>query len=593
MQHFIFEENNEGYKVAILIKTESFNKRLITEHYVDPLVKGGIPEKDIIAFDLLYAPNRKIPVNFQKAYLADLLPELKEQGIKLLMVADGAYFKTLTKQRTAEPHHGYVLPCAIKGFEDINVVMIPNHAALFYNPDLQAKINMGITTVTSFMAGKYAVIGTDIIHNATYVTSVDDIKPWIEKLLTYDALTCDTETYSLNFWKTGIGTIGFAWDKNNGVVFQCDKAANLPNEPVKEYLKDFFTRYLGKLIYHNANFDMKIIINSLFMAHLLDEKGKQEGIELLTRDFDCTKIITYLATNSTAGNNLKLKEQAHEFAGNYAQEDIKDITLIPLPVLMEYNLVDCLSTWFVREKHYPTMVTDDQLHIYETIMKPSVKVILQAELTGMPVCMKAIQKARTELCADIKVSVDFIDKSPVIDTVLFIIREEEQTKANAKLKKKVKPLSDFEYITFNCNSDPHLRTLFFDYLELPVLEKTDGGQASCAGDVLKALVFHTDNQHVKDLLKAVSDFVAAEKILNTFIAALEKAVKKSNGHYYLHGNFNIGGTVSGRLSSSVPNLQNIPSSGTKYAKIIKQCFLTPPGWLFVGADFALNNGALV
>ncbi|TGW14442.1 hypothetical protein EIL50_05525, partial [bacterium NHP-B] len=67
---------------------------------------------------------------------------------------------------------------------------------------------------------------------------------------------------------------------------------------------------------------------------------------------------------------------------------------------------------------------------------------------------------------------------------------------------------------------------------------------------------------------------------------LEATYCEEDGAYYIFGNFNLGGTVSGRLSSSGPNLQNIPSSGTPYAKMIKKCFVAPPGFIFVGADFA-------
>lgn len=53
----------------------------------------------------------------------------------------------------------------------------------------------------------------------------------------------------------------------------------------------------------------------------------------------------------------------------------------------------------------------------------------------------------------------------------------------------------------------------------------------------------------------------------------------------MHGNFNLGGTVSGRMSSNRPNLQNLPSTGTTFAKAFKDCFRAPKGWLLVGADF--------
>jgi DNA polymerase-1 len=75
----------------------------------------------------------------------------------------------------------------------------------------------------------------------------------------------------------------------------------------------------------------------------------------------------------------------------------------------------------------------------------------------------------------------------------------------------------------------------------------------------------------------------ADKILSTFIPALEKAIPRGNWHY-LHGNFNMGGTLSARMSSNSPNLQNLPS-GSTYGKLIKSCFKAKPGWIMVGADF--------
>ena len=66
---------------------------------------------------------------------------------------------------------------------------------------------------------------------------------------------------------------------------------------------------------------------------------------------------------------------------------------------------------------------------------------------------------------------------------------------------------------------------------------------------------------------------------------MKQAAQGPDGWHYLFGNFNLGGTVSGRLSSSNPNLQNLPAN-SKYAKLIKSCFSAPPGWLFVGLDFA-------
>ena len=127
-----------------------------------------------------------------------------------------------------------------------------------------------------------------------------------------------------------------------------------PNPTIKRMLRQFFIKYKGKLIFHNATYDIKVQILNLFMEHATDYKGMLYGLEIMTRHFDDTKVIAFLALNTTAEISLGLKELAHEYAGNYAQEDINDIRLIPYAELLEYNLVDCLSTWYVYDKVLPT-----------------------------------------------------------------------------------------------------------------------------------------------------------------------------------------------------------------------------------------------
>ena len=75
---------------------------------------------------------------------------------------------------------------------------------------------------------------------------------------------------------------------------------------------------------------------------------------------------------------LGLKPLAHEFAGNWAKDDIKDIRRIPLPELLQYNLVDALSTWYVHTKYYPVMVQDNQEELYHSLMLPSLKLIIRS-----------------------------------------------------------------------------------------------------------------------------------------------------------------------------------------------------------------------
>ncbi len=87
------------------------------------------------------------------------------------------------------------------------------------------------------------------------------------------------------------------------------------------------------------------------------------------------------------------------------------------------------------------------------------------------------------------------------------------------------------------------------------------------------------------ILKTLIEIAKVSKILSTFIKAFkENSFLKEDGIYYLHGNFNLTGTQSMRLSSSGPNLQNLPSNSI-YGKKIKECFMAAVGWLFGGADF--------
>lgn len=80
------------------------------------------------------------------------------------------------------------------------------------------------------------------------------------------------------------------------------------------------------------------------------------------------------------------------------------------------------------------------------------------------------------------------------------------------------------------------------------------------------------------VLKALISLSEADIILNNFVYSfMNRTIDKGDGVKYLHGNFNLGGTVSGRLSSSKVNLQNLPSSGSKYAKLVKKGFVAPEG----------------
>ena len=154
-------------------------------------------------------------------------------------------------------------------------------------------------------------------------------------------------------------------------------------------------------------------------------------------------------------------------------------------------------------------------------------------------------------------------------------------------KNKTEPLSYFDYVTYNPNSGNQNRILLYEVIGLPVLTRTDTKMPSTSNKAIAKLLKQVTDPEVIEILQALTDIADASIILDNFINAfITKSVKKKDGNYWLHGYFNLGGTVSGRLSSSDPNLQNMPSSGTKYSKIIKQCIVPPKGKLLVGADFS-------
>lgn len=584
MHHIVFE-NNSQYSIAILIKGTQLRSNELKKHYIDPT---GIPVKDFVAFDLAYN-GKKVPVKLQKEYLQELLPELCKVRTDYLLVCDSAYFKTLTKQKKADPHSGYALPCAIEGYEHLKVIFCPNYAGLFYDPSLQLKIDLALTALKDSVSGSYKELGGDIIHSEYYPTSVEDIVAWLDSLHQYPILSADIEAFSLKFYKSGIGTIGFAWDEHNGGAFAVDYT-NKPKDAllIRAALKRFFETYKGKLIWHNASFDLTVIVFQLWMKGLLDQEGLLKGLHTMCANYHDTKIIAYLATNSCAGNELGLKSQAHEFAGNYAQEDIKDITLIPIDILLRYNLVDCLSTWYVANKHADTMVLDDQWNIYNELMLPSLKNIIQMQLTGMPLDMDEVKRAKKIMEDERNKYLSAILQYDVIDVLVHRLRLRHVETRNSKLKTKQISINDTESQdkAFNPNSNPQLQELLYDIMGLPVVDYTDTKLPATGSDTMEKLIHHTANPKYKDILSNLIKYAKVEKILSSFIPAFEEAPLAEDGTHYLFGNFNLGGTVSGRLSSSNPNMQNLPSSKSPYAKVIKKCFKASDRWILIGLDFS-------
>jgi len=450
---------NASHSTAILIKDSAMDKNKIKEYYITP---SSLDESEFVLMNLKYGDNGKATAKMAKEYLKGLLAAAEHLDIKTLFVCDAHYFKILTKVRKTEGHAGYVLPCAIENYEYMKVILCPNYQGLFYNPNNIDYIDLAISTLNSHLRGVSLEIGSNIIEFASYPNTIMGVTSAIEHLHQFPEISCDIETHSLKFYETDIATIAFAWDKHEGVAFR----VNMDNTKesvflIKAQLKEFFETYKGSIVYHNANFDIKIIIANLFMDSLNDQKGLIEGIRVMTKNIHDTKIITYLATNSTAGNKLGLKHQAHEFTGNYGV-DVTDINKVPVADLLEYNLKDCLATLYVKEKHFPVLKKESQLGIYEDILMLSIPVILQMELTGMPMDMDKVTILESGLSKGAKICTNFIQDSPIIKRHTIDLRKEEYVNQNLLWKRKKEPLEYFDYVTFNPASNQQLSELLYN-----------------------------------------------------------------------------------------------------------------------------------
>lgn len=562
MKTITFAPNTKHkYKIAILIKKTSMNEEALQRYYVDPLIDLGVLPREVVAIELDYSPDNKVTAKQAKDYVELLVPYLNGMNIEYILCADSAYFTQITKVRNPDRQLANVHKAAVKDIEHINVCYTLNHSALVYNPAQKEKITTSLETLVNHMDGVYQETRIKF-KSERYPTTVDQIQSELMGLLNYPKLVVDIETFSLRLGQAGIGSIGFAHSVNEGCAFLVDyRPATTTNglfgyrhdnQKVRKILKWFFKSYQGVLIAHNSSFDFKQIIFELFMAHPLDKVGMLEGLEVLTRCFEDTKIMAYCCLNSTSRVEYSLKALALPYAGNYAESDIKDIRKIEPFRLLRYNLTDCCSTFWVFEKYAPILAKEDQEQVYYELMLPMQKVLIQAEIHGMPMYEDRIQEVKEKLHKEQDKQMAIIQASPYVATVTKLIQHSEMVAANAKLKTKQHPIEKFQDIEFNPGSPKQLARLLFEVMGLPILAYTPTKQPAVDGDTVEALINHSDNAGVIALLQALGAYFKVSKITSTFIPAFEAGFLKADGYRYLHGNFNIGGTISGRLSSSDP-----------------------------------------
>lgn len=552
----------------------------------------GARESDIKTHYInLLAPDTSYEVKFlprldkkQKISLAELREIVKEDyqasidKSDITVICEATWFQAIYKNCKPMQLLGYKLTDS----KNNTIFFAPNPQSMLYDTTVTKKVSQCISAINSVIFDSYNEPGKDIIKTAHYCVSLNEVSTELGELTQYPELTCDIETRSLCHIDAGLVSIAFAWNEHEGCAMYIDN-----DEATLTALKHFFEEYKGKLIFHNISYDVYVLIYVLYMQNPLDYAGLLQGLQIFLsdREWEDTKLITYLATNSADGNVLGLKPNTQEFSGNYAIEEIADIDSIDRDRLLKYNLIDVLSTWYLYHKYYDKMVREKQDEIYYKLFQPAIVNIIQMQLVGMPLDMNQVKKTKADLQADSDKAVNTMMNLTIVKDFERKLNEDWVAMKNSVLKKKKVSFADAHEV-FNPRSAIQLRELLYEVLQLPVLKKTKKGGEAVDGETLKDLINHTqENTEPRTLLECLIAYKEVDKILSSFIPAFEKATPY-DGWHYLYGHFNLGGTVSGRLSSSDPNLQNLPATGSKYAHAIKECFKAPPGWLMIGIDYA-------
>lgn len=465
-----------------------------------------------------------------------------------VLICDSDWFKVLTKNKKAETTLGMV-----QNSPNFNskVFYCPSQYVYQVDPEKHStQFSQVVEGISKDSSGQSTIIEPEI-HSEYYPETVKEIETALESILNKPMLFCDIEAKSLKVTEAGIYTITFCWDKHNGIAFPVD--AHSQSNQIRELLRRFFSKYEGRLVFHKANYDVAVNIYTLYQYDLSDIEGQLKGLDVLFKNnrIDDTLIITYLATNSCGGNILGLKELSQPYTGDYAV-DVSDVTKVPLKDLLRYNLIDGLGTAYVFEKYYPIMVQEGQESLYRDFMLPTLKTNIRCQLNGLPIDLDLVNNFKASLNQEREQLLSNLLGSKIVENAQYAVAEKATIKRNSKLKTKVTSVQD-NLQPFNFHSGNQLRTLIYEVMQLPVINTTDSGLGATDGSTLKDLQNHTSNQEYKNILQWIKELGDVDKIATAFIPAFESAPTTLTGNRLL-GYFNLGGTVSGRLSSSNVNL---------------------------------------
>ncbi len=390
------------------------------------------------------------------------------------------------------------------------------------------------------------------------VDKEEDVPKWIEALSKYKLLAADIETEGFNPFTRDVITLGMAWAKNKVVIF---------DRKVIPLLKPLFDMEHIKWIWHNGKFDTKFLnLNPMLMMN--------------TR-IDHDTMLMHYCLNEIKGTH-DLEQLAVNYLGADAYEDgvkrylDKDwgYKFAPRAVLDPYLAKDCDYTFQLFEYMLPLLEADknpgrgkDLKWLYSELLIPAAKFLNNVETNGIWVNPEARQDAE-----DFYASKE-AELQETIQTIAAVFWDADRYVEDTGAKKKP--------AAFSPSSPKQLNWLIYNRLRLRSSKRLPQ-------DTSEATLQTLEPRH--PLIEALLELRKISKILSTYIrGAAEFANEYADGR--VHSQYLIHGTMTGRLASRYPNMQNIPRSGPA-----RELYQAPPGKRFLEVDYAaaeLRVGAVV
>ena len=375
------------------------------------------------------------------------------------------------------------------------------------------------------------------------ITTLEGLNSWVTELSSVDAFAFDTETTSINYMLAEL--VGFSFAAKAGRAAYLPVAHDYPGAPDQLTLEQALAALtpllenpaLGK-IGQNIKYDMSVLArygvsfagplyDTMLESYVLNSVATRHNMDALAEFYLDRKTIHFEEVAGKGAKQLTFNQVPLETGGEYAAEDA-DITL---------QLHECL---YPQIQAQPTL-----LHVFTNIDMPLVPILSQVERKGALVDGRMLKQHSAEL-AD-------------------------------RLKELVELAWEQAGETFNLDSPKQLQTIFYEKLGLPVLKKTPGGKPSTAEAVL------VDLARDFELPATLLSYRGLAKLKSTYTDKLPLDINAETGR--IHTSYHQAVAATGRLSSSDPNLQNIPIRNAE-GRRIRQAFLPPAGYKIMAADYS-------